>query len=163
PESSSWRLFMVSVTELCPLSLEISVVTLLESGGNLQPPWLSLTLLCRGSGVDFGSHDMFWVYQRPGEGLEFVAGISNGGSTNYRPSVRGQFTISRDNGQSSVTLTMNNLQDEDSGSCFCAKSHNIYGSYADGLGAGFDDAGFGPVPIPVSPAVPMSPDLSPNP
>uniref|UniRef100_A0A2K6MYU2 Immunoglobulin heavy variable 3-13 n=1 Tax=Rhinopithecus bieti TaxID=61621 RepID=A0A2K6MYU2_RHIBE len=88
-------------------------VQLVESGGGLVQPGGSLRLSCAASGFTFSGYDMHWVRQAPGKGLEWVSAISIGGGTYYPDSVKGRFTISRDNAKNSLYLQMNSLRAED--------------------------------------------------
>uniref|UniRef100_A0A8C4RHF4 Ig-like domain-containing protein n=1 Tax=Erpetoichthys calabaricus TaxID=27687 RepID=A0A8C4RHF4_ERPCA len=97
-------------------------ITLKESDPVTLQPGQSHKLSCKASGFTFSSYYMDWVRQPPGKGLEWVAAISNGGGSQwYASSVQGRFTISRDNSNNMLYLTMNNLQTADTAVYYCAK------------------------------------------
>uniref|UniRef100_UPI00325C3464 Nanobody 67 n=1 Tax=Lama glama TaxID=9844 RepID=UPI00325C3464 len=104
-------------------------VQLVESGGGLVQAGGSLRLSCAASGRAFSTYVMGWFREAPGKERDFVATLSRGGAvTYYADSVKGRFTISRDNAKNTVYLQMDSLEPEDTAVYYCAARDRLGGA-----------------------------------
>nr|NDP17955.1 immunoglobulin gamma heavy chain [Bos taurus] len=122
----------------------LSQVQLRESGPSLVKPSQTLSLTCTVSGFSLSNYDVGWVRQAPGKALDFLGGISSGGSTGYNPALKSRLSITKDNSKNQVSLSLSTVTTEDTAIYYCAKSsggggYNDYGLNSAGP-SGYVDA-----------------------
>ncbi|OCU01410.1 hypothetical protein XELAEV_18007199mg, partial [Xenopus laevis] len=113
------KLFLVILLSL--LSGGHGDVQLAQSEPVVIKPGGSHKLSCTASGFTFSDHWMHWVRQAPGKGLQWVSRIYDASNIHYADSVKGRFTISKDNNNNKLYLQMNNLQTEDTAVYYCTR------------------------------------------
>nr|7USL_H Chain H, M1F5 fab heavy chain [Homo sapiens] len=100
-------------------------VQLKQSGPELVKPGASVRMSCKGSGYSFTFHNIHWVKQRPGQGLEWIGWIYPGdGNTKYNEKFKGKTTLTVDKSSNTAYMLLSSLTSEDSAIYFCA-----YGNY----------------------------------
>nr|NDP13481.1 immunoglobulin mu heavy chain [Bos taurus] len=97
----------------------LSQVQLRESGPSLVKSSQTLSLTCTVSGFSLSSYGVGWVRQAPGKALEWLGGISGGGSTAINPALKSRLSITKDNSKSHVSLSLSSVTTEDTATYYC--------------------------------------------
>nr|NDP18037.1 immunoglobulin gamma heavy chain [Bos taurus] len=114
----------------------LSQVQLRESGPSLVKPSQTLSLTCTVSGFSLSSKGVGWVRQAPGKALEYLGGISSDGSTGYNSALESRLSITKDNSNSQVSLSLSNVTTDDTATYYCAKcSGTCYREFNGGGGS----------------------------
>nr|NDP13468.1 immunoglobulin mu heavy chain [Bos taurus] len=107
----------------------LSQVQLRESGPSLVKPSQTLSLTCTVSGFSLSSFHVSWVRQAPGKALEWIAGKTDGGTTDYKPALKSRLSITKDNSKSQGSLSLSSVTTEDTATYYCAKSGDWAANY----------------------------------
>nr|8DW9_C Chain C, D29 Heavy chain [Homo sapiens]8DW9_H Chain H, D29 Heavy chain [Homo sapiens] len=114
---------------------------LVESGAEVKKPGSSVKVSCKASGDTFYTFDISWVRQAPGQGLEWMGGISPVfDAPNYAQKFQDRVTITADKSTSTAYMELSSLRSEDTAIYYCVKP--TYSNYVWGIGA-FDVWGQG--------------------
>nr|NDP08809.1 immunoglobulin mu heavy chain [Bos taurus] len=105
----------------------LSQVQLRESGPSLVKPSQTLSLTCTVSGFSLTIYGVGWVRQAPGKALEWLGGMSTGGDTGYNPALKSRLSITKDNSQSQVSLSLSSVTTEDTATYYCVKCAHAWG------------------------------------
>ncbi|KAG9465623.1 hypothetical protein GDO78_017977, partial [Eleutherodactylus coqui] len=84
-------------------------------------PGASHKLSCQGFDFTFSSYWIYWVRETSDGRFQWLGYISGAGGTGYHDSVKGQFTISRDNSNNMAYLQMSDVKPEDTARYYCAR------------------------------------------
>nr|NDP13556.1 immunoglobulin mu heavy chain [Bos taurus] len=109
----------------------LSQVQLRESGPSLVKPSQTLSLTCTVSGFSLSSYACNWVRQAPGKALECLGGIDSSGGVEYNPLLKSRLSITKDNSNNQVFLSLSSVTTEDTATYYCARcyDHNDYVCY----------------------------------
>nr|NDP18316.1 immunoglobulin gamma heavy chain [Bos taurus] len=120
----------------------LSQVQLRESGPSLVKPSQTLSLTCTVSGFSLRSYGVGWVRRAPGKALECLGGMGSGGRTASNPALRSRLSITEDNSQTQLSLSLSSVTTEDTATYYCAKfsGYDCYGCADYALGNCYVDA-----------------------
>nr|NDP12117.1 immunoglobulin mu heavy chain [Bos taurus] len=102
----------------------LSQVQLRESGPSLVKPSQTLSLTCTTSGFSVSSYGVEWVRQAPGKTLEWLGAIGPSGSTCFNPALKSRLSITKDNSQNQVSLSLSSVTTEDTATYYCVRGRN---------------------------------------
>nr|NDP18047.1 immunoglobulin gamma heavy chain [Bos taurus] len=120
----------------------LSQVQLRESGPSLVKPSQTLSLTCTVSGFSLSNYGVGWVRQAPGKALECLGGSLGGGFTGYNQALKSRLSITKDDSENQVSLSLSSVTIRRHGTYYCAKygGRNVGGDGCWGFGGGRVDA-----------------------
>uniref|UniRef100_A0A673GK64 Ig-like domain-containing protein n=1 Tax=Sinocyclocheilus rhinocerous TaxID=307959 RepID=A0A673GK64_9TELE len=104
------------------LSPGVYSIELTQPDSKELKPGQPLSLSCKVSGYSLSScgYCTNWIRQASG-GLEWIGRVCCSGDTHYSEKLKNKFSISRDTSSSTVTITGQNMQTEDTAVYYCAR------------------------------------------
>uniref|UniRef100_A0A8C8K010 Ig-like domain-containing protein n=1 Tax=Oncorhynchus tshawytscha TaxID=74940 RepID=A0A8C8K010_ONCTS len=94
-----------------------------DSPSQVKIPGDTVKVSCIISGYSMTSHNIHWIRQKPGKGLEWIGRMNTGSGTDviYADSLKGQFILTEDVSTSTQFLEAKSLRSEDSAVYYCAR------------------------------------------